>query len=290
MSFQITTAMKEEYNATIQVLMQQKESRLESAVRVESGSYGRNEFFDQIDATAAVLRAARHADTPLISTPHLRRRVSLSDYDWADLIDNFDKLKTVADPQSAYTQNAVNAMNRAKDDAIIAILAATAYGGIDGTTSYTFDTTNKQILDTSTGLTLTKLLTAKQKLDQDEVPENDRFIVCGSKQINNDLLNTTEVKSSDYNTVKALARGEVDTFLGFKFIRSERLLVPETTTRYCYAWQRDTILLAINSNIVTDISTRADKNMAVQVYAGMSIGATRLDEKGIVQIQCWEGA
>jgi len=287
MSFQITTAMVEQYNATIQVLMQQEDSRLEGAVRVESGAYGRNEFFDQIDATAAVKRAARHADTPLISTPHLRRRVTLVDFDWADLIDNYDKLKTVTDPQSAYVKNAVNALKRAKDDEIIAAFVATAYGGIDGSTSYAFDTTNKQILHASTGLTLAKLLSAKQKLDADEVPEDGRFLVCGSKQINNDLLNTTEVKSSDYNTVKALARGEIDTFLGFKFIRSERLAVA-SSVRYCYAFQRDTMLLAINSDIITDIAPRKDKNLAIQVYAGMSIGATRMDEKGIVQIQAYE--
>ena len=287
MSFQITTALKEEFNATFQVLMQQMESRLEGAVRVESGAYGRNEFFDQISATAAQKRTTRHADTPLISTPHLRRRVSLDDYDWADLIEKFDKLKTVTDPQSAYLKNAVAAMNRAKDDAIIAQFNATCYGGMDGTTSYAFDTANKQILHASTGLTLAKLLSAKQKLDADEVPEDGRFVVCGSKQINNDLLNTTEVKSADYNTVKALARGEIDTFLGFKFIRSERLTVA-SSVRYCYAFQRDSMLLAICSDISTDISTRADKNNAVQVYAGMSVGATRMDEDGVVEIQAYE--
>jgi hypothetical protein len=278
--------MVEQYNATVQIMMQQEESRLEGAVRVETGAFGRNEFFDQIDATAAVKRTARHADTPQISTPHLRRRVSLYDFDWADLIDNFDELKVVADPQGKYVQNAKFALNRSKDDEIIACLAATAYGGMDGSTTYTFDTANKQIVHGSAGLNLTKLLQAKQKLDTDEVDEADRFIVCGSKQIQ-DLLNVTEVKSSDYNTVKALANGEIDTYLGFKFIRSERLTL-SSTTRYCYAWQKNTLLLAYNSNIITDIGPRRDKNMAIQVYAGMSIGATRMDEKGIVQIQCTE--
>lgn len=286
MSFQITTAMIDQFHSAFQVMMQQDDSRLESAVRVESIN-GKREFFDQIDATAAVKRTSRHADTPLISTPHLRRMVQTADYDWADLIDNFDKLKVVADPQGAYLKNAVNAMKRAKDDAIIAAFIATAYGGVDGTTTYTFDTSTKQILHASTGLTLAKVLSAKQRLDTDEVSEEGRFIVCGSKQINNDLLNTTEIKSSDYNTVKALARGEIDTFLGFKFIRSERLVVG-SSIRYCYAWQKDSVLLAVNSDIITDIAPRKDKNMAIQVYTGMSIGATRMDEKGIVQIQAWE--
>jgi len=286
MSFQITTAMQDQFKAAFQVLMQQTESRLASAVRNEPVD-GKRGFFDQISATAAVQRVSRHADTPLISTPHLRRMVQTSDYDWADLIDNFDKLKTVADPQAAYLKNAVSAMQRAKDDAIIAAFVATAYGGVDGTTTYTFDTTNKQIVHGSTGLTLAKVLSAKQKLDADEVSEEGRFIVCGSKQINNDLLNTTEIKSSDYNTVKALARGEIDTFLGFKFIRSERLTLT-SSVRYCYAWQRDTMLLGVGTDIVTDIAPRKDKNNAIQVYAGMSIGATRMDEDGIVQIQAYE--
>lgn len=286
MSFQITTALKDQFDSTFQVLMQQADSRLEGAVRVETVE-GKRGFFDQISATAAVKRTSRHADTPLISTPHLRRMVQTADYDWADLIDTFDKLKTVADPQSAYMKNAVNAMKRAKDDAIIAAFIATAYGGVDGTTTYSFDTTNKQILHTSTGLTLTKLLAAKQMLDKDEVSEEGRYLVCGSKQINNDLLNTTEIKSSDYNTVKALARGEIDTFLGFKFIRSERLTAG-SNIRYCYAFQKDTMMLGVCSDIVTDIAPRKDKNNSVQVYVGMSIGSTRMDETGIVQIQAWE--
>ncbi len=286
MSFQITTAFIDQFNSTFQVMMQQEESRLEGAVRVET-FHGKREFFDQIDATAATKRTTRHGDTPLISTPHLRRMVLTADYDWADLIDNFDKLKTVTDPQGAYLKNAVNAMKRAKDDAIIAAFIATAYGGVDGTTTYTFDTTNKQIVSASTGLTLAKLLSAKNMLDKDEVDEADRFIVCGSKQVNNDLLNTTEIKSSDYNTVKALARGEINSFLGFTFIRSERLALA-SSVRYCYAWQKNSMMLGANSDIVTDIAPRKDKNLATQVYVGMSIGATRMDEKGIVQIQALE--
>lgn len=286
MSFQITTAMVEQYNATIALLMQQMESRLEGAVRVESGAYGRNEFFDQIDATAAVKRTTRHADTPQINTPHVRRRVSLYDFDWADLVDNFDKLKTVADPTSKYSQNAVAAMNRAKDDEIIAAFLATAYGGMDGSTSYAFSTGTNQIVHGSTGMNLTKLLQAKQILDGYEVDDSDRYIAIGSKQLK-DLLNTTEIKSSDYNTVKALANGDIDTFLGFKFIRSERLALA-STTRSCVAWQKNSMIIAINADITTDIGPRRDKNMATQVYVGMSCGATRMDEKGVVEVQCTE--
>ena len=286
MSTQITTAMVEQYSANVQILMQQKESRLRPLVRVEAGVVGKNAFFDQLSATAAVKRTTRHADTPLVNTPHLRRRVSLGDYDWADLVDNMDVKKVLTDPTSNYAINARNAMNRAMDDEIITAFLATAYGGVDGSTSYSFDTSYNLIAAASAGMTIAKLRSAKQILDGNEVDEEDRFVVLGSKQVQ-DLLGTTEVTSADYNTVRALASGQIDTFLGFKFVRTERLTL-SSTTRKCIAGQKNSILLAIGLDITTDVGPRRDKNMATQVYLGMSIGATRMDEDGIVEIDCIE--
>jgi hypothetical protein len=286
MSYEITTAMVEQYSANVQILMQQKESRLRPLVRVEAGVVGKNAFFDQLNATAAVKRTSRHADTPLVSTPHVRRRVTLADYDWADLVDNMDLKKVLTDPTSKYAVNARNAMNRAMDDALIAAALATAYGGVDGSTSYAFDTSYNVVAAASAGMTLEKLRSAKQILDGNEVDDEDRFCVIGSKQLG-DLLGTTEVSSNDYNSVKALVNGQVDTFLGFKFVRSERLGL-SSTTRKCIAGQKNSLLLAIGLDVITDVGPRRDKNMAVQVYLGMSIGATRMDEKGIVEIDCIE--
>lgn len=286
MSTQITTAMVEQYSSNVQILMQQKESRLRQVVRVETGIIGKNAFFDQLNATAAVKRTTRHADTPLVNTPHLRRRVSLSDYDWADLIDNLDLKKMLTDPVSNYAINARNAMNRAMDDELIACALATCYGGVDGSTSYTFDTSYNVIAAASTGLTISKLRSAKAILDGNEIDDEERFAIIGSKELQ-DLLGTTEVTSSDYNTVKALVSGTVDTFLGFKFVRSERLNL-SSTTRKCLVGQKNSLLLAIGSDIITDVGPRRDKNMAIQVYLGMSIGATRMDEDGLVEIDCIE--
>ena len=99
----------------------------------------------------------------------------------------------------------------------------------------------------------------------------------------------TPRKSSQPTTTlsKRLAAGQLDTFLGFKFIRSERLEVG-SSIRKCIAGQKNSLLLAIGLDIVTDVGPRRDKNMATQVYLGMSIGATRMDEKGIVEIDCLE--
>lgn len=287
MSTQITTAHIQQYNANIQLLAQQKGSRLRMCVREES-QQGKHQFYDQIGATAARKRTSRHSDTPRMDTPHSRRRVTLDDYDWADLVDKEDLRKTLTDPTGKYTVNAVNAMGRAMDDALITAALGTAYTGENGATSTTFDTTNNQIAVASAGLTLAKLLTAKEILDGYDIDEDiQRYIAVTSDQVS-DLLNTTEVKSSDYNTVKALAAGQIDTFMGFKFKRTERLGVDSSSNRRVIAWAETGLLLAIGQDIITDVGPRRDKNNATQVFVSMGIGATRMDEKEVVEILCAE--
>lgn len=286
MSFQVTTAFVKQYHANIQILSQQKGSRLRNAVRVE-GQTGEHGFFDQITATAARKRTTRHGDTPLIETPHARRRVTLVDYDWADLVDDLDKVKMLVDPASSYAMNAAYAFGRAMDDAIIAAATAAASTGVEGGTSTAFPTATHQIATGSADLTLAKILSAKEILDSYEVdPDIPRFIACTSTQIST-LLNTTEIKSSDYNTVKALAMGQLNSFCGFNFIRTERLSYT-SPARTCLAWSKNSLLLAIGQDAKAKITERADKNYSTQVYYSMSIGATRMDELGVVDIQCDE--
>ncbi len=286
MSFQVTTAFVKQYHANIEILSQQMGSRLRSAVRVES-QVGEHGFYDQISATAARKRTTRHGDTPLIETPHARRRVTLVDYDWADLVDDLDKVKMLVDPASSYAQNAAYAFGRAMDDAIIDAAFGTAYTGVDGATSTSFPTSTNQVAGGSANITIAKLLSAKEIFDGYEVDESiPRYIACSTSQISA-LLNTTEVKSSDYNTVKALARGELDTFLGFKFIRTERLSYTSPDRRII-CWAKDGLLLAVGQDAKAKITERADKNYSTQVYYSMSIGATRMDENKVVEIVCDE--
>jgi hypothetical protein len=101
MSNQITTAFVEQYSSNIQMLSQQKGSLLRDKVRLET-VVGKNAFFDQVGSVTATVRTSRHSDTPQVDTPHSRRRVSLVDYEFADLIDDLDKVKMLADPTSSY--------------------------------------------------------------------------------------------------------------------------------------------------------------------------------------------
>jgi hypothetical protein len=290
MSTQITTAFVEQYSANVTMLAQQMGSVLRSAVDVETIK-GKNAFFDQIGSVTAQVRSSRHGSTPQLDTPHSRRRVSLADYEWADLIDDLDKVRMLIDPTSAYAKAAAAAMGRAMDDVIIAALGGSADTGVAGGTAVALPSTQKVSTASQadgSGLTIAKLRSAKFILDSNDVdPSTPRYIVVSPKQIQ-DLLATTEVTSSDFNTVKALATGTLDSFLGFKFLVSNRLALANTDDRLVYAFAADAIKLAIGKDVTARIDERADKSYATQVYYSMAIGATRMEEKKVVEIPCDE--
>lgn len=291
MSTEITVAFVQQYTDNVIILSQQKGSRLEGAVTVKPGVVGKTCFFERVGATSAVKRTSRHADTPLINTPHSRRRVALVPFDWADLVDEPDKVRTLINPENSYAQNAGFAMGRAKDDEIIAAMWGLAYSGEDGATTVALPAGQKVAQDgTPSSLTVDKLLKAKKVLDANEVdPEDQRSIACSAAAIQA-MLGATEVKSSDYNTVKALVQGEINTFVGFKFIMSARLpLVTTGTYRAAYAWAKSGMGLAVGSDVKTRITERADKSYSVQVYLNMDLGATRVEDEKVVEIPCLAG-
>lgn len=290
MSNQITTAFVEQYSRNVSMLAQQMGSRLRGSVDVETIT-GKNAFFEQIGVTSAQKKLSRHADTPQIDTPHDRRRVSLDDYEWADLIDDQDKVRMLIDPTSSYAKAAAAAMGRSMDDVVITAFNASADTGVSGGTSVALPTASKYATtNQADGLTLTKLRAAKKFFDANDVdPSLARYIVCGAQQVS-DLLGDTTITSADFNTVRALVQGEIDTFLGFKFILSNRLPFDATHTddRLCFAYTEDAIKLAIGKDVSAKISERADKSYATQVYYAMSIGATRMEENKVFQIPCNE--
>ena len=285
MSFQITTAFVQQYSANVQMLSQQMGSRMRDAVRVEN-VVGKNAFFDQVGVATAQLRTTRHADTPQIDTPHARRRVSLADYEYADLIDDQDKIRMLIDPTSAYAMAAASAMGRAMDDVVIAAALGNAFTGETGSTTTALPA-GQQIANGGADLTVAKLRTAKKTLDLSDVdPSIPRYIAVGPNQIEA-LLGDTNVTSSDFNTVKALVQGEVNQFMGFNFIMTNRLS-KSGNIRSCFAWAEDGIALGIGKDVNARIDERADKGYATQVYYCMSVGATRMEEAKVVQIDCDE--
>ena len=294
MSTQFSTAFVQQYAANVTLLSQQKGSRLRPAVRVEAVT-GESAFFDSIGAVSMVERVSRHADTPFTEIPHSRRRVFLRDFEASEIIDAQDRLRTLVDPQSYYVQAFAAAAGRRMDDEIIAAFYSAAAAGKNGETQVALPATNVLAHDfvetgtaVSSSLTVGKLRRAKEILDAGESgtdPDEPRFLACSAREITS-LLRSTEVTSADFNTVRALVNGEVDTFMGFRFIRTERLGFNASNHRRAAAWVRSGMLLAVGEEPVANIAPDPTKSFNTRVHYRASFGATRMEEAKVVILEC----
>jgi len=280
----IDTLFVQQYQNTMRLLCQQLDSRLEGTTVPPVKMEGEYLYWERLGATEAVELDTRHAATPNLEPDHTRRRSTAMPYVWATMLDRADARRMLADPKGVYQQAARAAMARRKDRIILAALGGTAYGGKTGATSIALPSAQK-VAHGSAGMTIAKLLTAKQLLDEAEAPD-ERYFVCPSESII-DLLNTTEVSNADYNTVRALATGTLDTFLGFKFIRTELIYLENsssTTTWYCYAYCKGAVGVGNLQDIEVRVSELPTNNYAWQPWVEMDMGATRIEDEMVVEV------
>ena len=272
----VDAAFVEAFKSNVIHLSQQHPSRLRPTVdsmtvKAETANV------ERMGNKEAVEKTTRHSPTPILDVPHDRRKLTMQDFQWADLVDEEDQIKMLISPKSEYAKAAAWAMNRQYDRLIVA--AATG-ASTDGDGAAVAFPAGQSIGAGGGGLTLDLVLEAKEKLDANEVDSASRYMVLNSSAMS-DLLGTTEVASSDFNTIKALVRGEVNQWMGFSIIHTE--LVAETTPQVlCY--HKSAIRLGIGRDIVTRIDKRFDVSYADQVYAAFTAGATRVEEEKLVQI------
>jgi hypothetical protein len=297
---QITTAFVQDYKTTVMMLTQQMGSRLRNLVTFDTYTGKAGKAVEQFGATKAVKRTARHADTPLIDVPQNARWVFPVDYEWADLIDDQDKLRMAIDPTSPIAQSGAMAMGRAMDDEILGAFYAVAKTGENGVTNTSFDTSNQivgpNVGGTSSGLNVAKLREAKRILMANNVDLDAEPINCiiTSKE-HDSLLNEIQIVSTDFNDKPVLLDGRVQRFLGINFYHME---FADTTAfdsaasmlngsnRYVPIFTPKSMHLGLWNDTEAKMSERDDKGYATQVYLRSTVGATRIDEKRIVRVEC----
>ena len=284
----IETGYIQSFRSNLEMLLQQKMSYLRGTVMSEMVQ-GEATYFDRIGPVEAKERVGEFNDLEPTQSPWERRRVTFAERYRAEYVGEMSKLRMIADPTSAYAQNSVYALNRAIDQIIVEAIFGTAWTGKDGTTPVTFDTTQVVPVGT-TGLTIDKLIDAREMMDRAEIdPSEQRTMVVTSRQISN-LLRETEVTNADYNTVKALVAGQIDTFMGFRFVRYESLpsaTVGADTHRHIPFYVSSGLKLGVAKDISASADWIPDKR-AWLLYAGLAMGATRMEEKRVGYIVCKE--
>lgn len=295
MANEISEVQQRQFADNFLIRSQQLKSRLEAACILHPGIVGTSKDVDRVGSTTAKKKTSRNSDTPIIKTPFDRRRLFLYDWEWADLLDRQD-LDKMADPTSTVFTVGVGALNRSKDDEIIAALGGNsiAISGIEGSAvslSNIALPAGQKIAVGAVGLTKAKIIQARKILlaneaINDDDPNDALFWAVGAEQVE-DLLGIAEVVSRDYNAIQPLVDGKLVYWMGFHWINTQRL-VKTGTDRYTYAWSKSGVAVGTGKDIVRKLSERADKSYAIQPYASMTIGATRTEEEKVVEIACAE--
>jgi len=278
-------------------LLQQKESRLEGKCR-RATIKGKERNFSQLGKSKMRLITTRNGVTIPSDTAMAKRWVRPKGYDEVTFIDEFDKiaLGELPAPESEHVQSHSMAAKRTMDEVIIAGLEGTAYIGETGTDAVDLGAGQKVAVDyvisgstANSGLTLAKLTRAKYILDKNEVESEDRYFIHSAKQLQDLLNNVIEIKSSDYNNVKALVDGKVTRFMGFDFVMTELLTLDVASdVRTCIAYHKAGVLLGIGQEKKVLIDVRADLNHTIQIRTTILLGATRMEEERVVLVYCDE--
>jgi hypothetical protein len=256
---------------------------LRQAVTVRTGVVGEAYKFTRMGKGLANQKASQADVTPM-DIDHARQTANLENWNAPEYTDIFDQAEVNFDEKQELAQTIAKAIGRREDQIII-----------DAMNAVTFAATNDQDPDTgrvfddsaTTNFTLNLIRDAAGHLDDIEADGSDRHIALRALALQK-LLEDTEVTSSDFNTVKALVNGDLDTYMGFKFhkigTRTEGGLPGVAADRVAFAWHKAAIGIAIGIDMKTTIDWVAQKTswLANGMYKA---GAVAREPQGIVKLQ-----
>jgi len=278
MAQQLSTAFVTLFDAEVKQAYQGT-AVLRPAIRVRSGVEGSSYKFPKIGKGVAQVRIPQTDVTPL-NVSYGQVTATLSDYIAAEYSDIFSQAKVNFDERSELVKVVASAVGRRQDQLILDALIA----------SSTSNTVASSVGGANTNMNLDKLLAAKKALDAKNVPMDNRHIIIHANNLAG-MLGETKVTSSDFNSVKALVNGELNTFLGFTFHtvgdRDEGGLPLSSGDRKVYAFHRDAIGMAEGIAPKTEINYIPEKTSWL-VTSMFSAGAVAIDAEGIVEITCDE--
>jgi hypothetical protein len=281
MSVQLSNAFVTLFDAEVKQAYQGK-AMLVGAVRQRRGVEGSTVRFPKVGRGVATARISQTDVTPL-NVGFSNVTCTLQDWNAAEYSDIFSQAKVNFDERSELVQVLGNAIGRRQDQLILdALTAATGTG-----------TVGNDIGGTDTNLNVAKLRDAKRLLDRANVPPEGRHIILHASGLAS-LLSETAVTSSDFNTVKALVSGEINTFLGFTFhVMGDRteggLIIDGSLDRTCFAFHKDAIGYAEGIAPRTEVNYIPEKTSFL-VNSVFSAGAIAIDAEGIVKITARETA
>jgi hypothetical protein len=244
---------------------------------------GTTHKFPKIAQGAASQRIPQTDVTP-INAAYSTVSVTLEDWNAAEYSDVFNQAKVNFDDVRELSQVVGNAIGRRIDQMKIDALEAASSSL---TVADTIVTTGSA---TASNLNVGKVIEAARLLDANNVPAEDRIFLAHANS-KAGLLGDERAVSADYHAARALASGQVDTFMGFKFVfigdRDEGgLAVPGASKRRNFAFHKSALGYA-QGLLKTEINYVPEKTSFL-VNSCLAANAVAIDATGIVEITCDE--
>jgi hypothetical protein len=279
MAISLSNAFVTLFDAEVKQAYQAK-GMLSPFVRQRRGVEGSTVKFPTVGRGVATPRIAQSDVTPL-NVSFSNVTCTLADWNAAEYSDIFSQAKVNFDERNELVQVVSSAMGRRQDQIILDALAA----------SGTSLTVGNEIGGTDTNMNVAKLREAKRLMDKGNIPMDGRVMLIHANGLSS-LLSETAVTSADYNSVRALVAGEINTFLGFRFMvlgdRSEGGLdIDSSLDRTCFAFHKDSVGYAEGIGMRTEINYVPEKTSWL-VNSVFSAGAVAIDAEGIVAITARE--
>jgi hypothetical protein len=296
----VSNVQVKKYTDLVLFAAQQEGSKTRKYCEVKTGVIGESVSFDTLGTVELVAKPGAHAATPSADPNHGRRWAQIAAYHNAIPVDKNQVLTMIGDPTSSYVKLLGYATGRKWDKVILDASIGTAQTGVTnapgataaGTETWPFTdrkSVSHRITESGTvGLTVAKLRQAKRIFDALSLPNSGRVLCVDAYGIE-DLLETTEVTSSDYNMVKALVAGDVDTFLGFKFetVDSDLMTVSSSIVS-AVAMIEGAVGFGVSVDQWTRIWERTDRSGDMEAYINTAVGAVRRAGERIVEVQYYQ--
>lgn len=279
MAIQVSNAFVTLFDSEVKQAYQ-GQRMLAGVTRERSGVEGSTVKFPKIGKGSATLRIPQTDVTPL-NVSYSQVTATMEDYIAAEYSDIFNQQKVNFNERQELVQVVAGAIARRMDQVVLDALAAASSPTAVG----------NDVGGTDSNMNVAKMRAAKKALDANNVPAEGRILVMHANSLDA-LLGETEVTSSDYNSVKALVQGDINTFLGFNIItlgdRDEGgLPIDGSSDRTCYAFHKDAVGLGVGMGQTSRVDYIAEKTSYL-VASMFSAGATAIDDEGIVTITCRE--
>lgn len=256
---------------------------LRGAARTRTGVVGDTVKFPKVGKGSASVRVPQTDVTP-INASFSQVSVSMTDYVAAEYSDIFNQQKVNFDERQELAQVVGNAIGRREDQIIIDALNAASAGSTVAKTVVTSGSA------AASNLNVGKIIAAKKALDAKNVPPTDRHFVIHANNLAG-LLGDERAVSGDFQTLRALVSGEINTMMGFRFHvigdRDEDGLPLATNDRTCFAFHRSALGVGVGIAPKTEINYIPEKTSFL-VTAMLSMGAGAIDVDGICDVICDE--